>query len=80
MKLLHGIKRDVENKSISVEEALESIFSIYLRNEEELTKHKLKITDVGYGCYMLKEDGDYICENERTICLERADEIIKSKT
>jgi len=73
---LRKIAQDLEQGSITENEARTLLLGLLIVSESTLSKHRLTIEEHGYGMYQLRKDGEYLMEAEKLDCHERAREII----
>jgi hypothetical protein len=74
---LFKIAQDLEQGTITENEARTLLLGLLIVSESTLAKHKLTIEEHGYGMYQLMQDGVYLMEAEKLDCYERAREIIE---
>ena len=74
---LNKIAKDLEQGSITDNEARTLLLGLLIVSESTLAEHKLTIKEHGYGMYQLRQNGEYLMESEKLDCHERAREIIE---
>jgi len=74
---LSKIAQDLEQGTITENEARTLLLGLLIVSESTLAKHKLTIEEHGYGIYQLRQDGEYLMEAEKLDCHERARKIIE---
>lgn len=73
---LSKIAQDLEQGTITDNEARNLLLGLLIVSESILTEHKLTIKKHGYGMYQLRQNGEYLMEAEKLDCHKRAREII----
>ena len=76
-KELSKITKDLEQDTITENEARTLLFGLLIVSESTLGEHKLTINQHDYGMYQLRQDGEYLMESERLNCHKRAREIVE---
>ena len=71
------IAKDIEQGTITENEARTLLLGLLIVSESTLTEHKLTIEYFDYGIYQLRQNGEYLMEGERLECHNRAREIVE---
>ncbi len=72
---LSKIAKDLEEGTITENEARTLLLGLLIVSESTLTEHKLTIEYFDYGIYQLRQNGEYLMEGEKLECHNRAREI-----
>lgn len=75
-KELSKIAKDLEQDTITENEARALLLDLLIVSESTLNKYGLTIDYAEYGIYKLRQNGEYLMEGEKHECYDRAREIV----
>ena len=73
---LSKIAQDLEQGTITKNEARTLLLGLLIVSESTLNKYGLTIDYADYGIYKLRQNGEYLMEGEKLECHDRAREIV----